>query len=156
MKKKEKSLCISHLNKWRTLPWDLSNGPPLLCECQRQSRNSIVHTHQQLTKISLPQSHRSNHDGSLTDSESPQSWSSAETWWQTYQTILWSSRWGREGWHDNWSGRNLDDGQTENNSIWSQLQLLSLFHGLHFRQSRFFSKNVNYAFSWQRAWLKKL
>lgn len=44
-KKKEKSLSISFLNKWQTLPWDLSNSSPLLCECQRQSRSSNVHTH---------------------------------------------------------------------------------------------------------------
>lgn len=132
-RKKEKSLCISLLNKWRTLPWDLSSGPPLLCECQRQSCSSDIHTDTSADdkKISLPQSHRSNHDGSLTDSESPQSSSSAEAWWQTYQLILWSSRWGKEEWHDNWSGRNLDDGETENNSIWSQMQLLSLFQGLN-------------------------
>lgn len=137
-RKKEKSLCISLLNKWRTLPWDLSNGPPLLCECQRQSWSSNIHTHahthtSRWQKISLPQSHRSNHDGSLTDSESPQSSSSAKAWWKTYQLILWSSRWGREGWHDNWAGRNLDDGETENNSIWSQMQLLSLLHALNFK-----------------------
>lgn len=57
------------------------------------SERKRTHTLQQLTKISLLQSHWSNHDGSLTDSESPQSSSSVEAWWQTYQLILWSCRW---------------------------------------------------------------
>lgn len=99
-----------------------------------------THTHtSSWQKISLPQSHRSNHDGSLTDSESPQSSSFAEAWWQTYQLILWSSRWGGR-WHDNWSGRNLDDGQTENNSIWCSCCLSSLAY----TSSRLFSEKVNY------------
>lgn len=109
---------FSVLSQWLALPWDLFHGPPCCVSVKGNLGLPNVHSHtSNWQRTSLAKSPRNKGDGSVTDSKSRTVRPLSGGWWCECQMILWSSGWGRTGWHDNWSERNLEDDQTENDSI---------------------------------------